>query len=98
MQQQRYRHAYEPPDDSQLRRQWQGPIVLRNGWQRKRDGRFLPSRTRERNDIAEISGRTLRRLVATRDQDNAVEAIGAAPIVRSGSDHIAWLWDLPDRH
>jgi hypothetical protein len=58
----------------------------------------VTTRARERNDIAEIGGRALRRLVATRDQDDAVEVIGAAPIVRSRGENVAGLGDLPHCH
>ena len=53
----------------------------------------VTARTRERNDVAEIGGVGLQRLVAARDQDGAVE-VGAALVLRSRGDDVAWLRKL----
>ena len=89
------REAAADPEFGGVRR---GPLVSRDRRQRERRGSALATRTRKRNDVAEIGRVGLRGLVAARDQDGAVEVFGAALVLHSLGDDVAWLWKLPHRH
>ena len=83
--------------DQDVRDVRRGTFVGGNRRQRERRGCAGAARARERNDVAEIGGFGLRRLIAARNQGDAVE-VGAALVLRSRGDDVAWLRKLPHRH
>ena len=97
VQRQRYGEERDAGTDQDVRDVRRGPFVCSNRRQWERRGGAGTARARERNDVAEIGGFGLRRLIAARDQDDAVE-VGAALVLRSRGDDVAWLRKLPHRH
>ncbi len=98
MQRQRSREQRDASADAQFRDERRGTIVGADRRKREHRRRRLTARAREWNDVAEIGCVGLRRLIAARNQDSAVEVVGTALIVRSRGDDVAWLRKLSHRH